>query len=362
MPGILTTPLRLSSLRAIAAGFAVFVGAACGSSDGVGPSSETVLPTDSVVAPVDSTIPVDSTVPAPGDSTAAPPTPVDSSTTAEAFDPTLDNSSPQPGIVFGTFTGMSTVLNPLHTGAVRGGITPTSTPKMLADAKAKGLRLVIKLSGGHESMVENADGTFSFAKWKTLVDRFKSVNLAPYIADGTIIGHFLIDEPNMAPRWGGKIIPQADVEAMARYSKQIWPSMTTFARVAPSWLASAPVTYTYLDAGWAQYQSSKGDPARWVAAEVTAAKSKRLGLMVGVNALAGGNGSSGIPRLKPSWPPPMSASELRASGTAMLNPSYACGFVLWTNYAAYNDRPDIKAALTELSVKAKAHVKTSCRQ
>jgi hypothetical protein len=331
----------------------------------VGPSTEAVVPTDSLAAPPDSTIPTDSTtpqdttIPAPGDSSAAP---VDSTTIGEAFVPSLDTSSPYPGIVFGSFTGLSTTLSPIHTGAMRGGITPDATPRMLAEAKAKGLRLVIKLSGGHESMVENADGTFSYAKWKALVDRFKTVNLAPYITDGTIIGHYLVDEPNIASRWGGKAIPQATVEAMAKYSKQLWPGMTTFARVAPTWLASSSISYTHLDAGWAQYQASKGDPARWIAAEVAAAKGKRLGLMVGLNALAGGNGSSGIPRVKSSWPPPMSASELRTNGTAMLNQSYACGFFLWTNYPSYYGRSDIKAAMTELAVKARSHVKTSCRQ
>jgi hypothetical protein len=357
MLGLLTSPFGSSNLRTFAGGLLVFLGAAC-AGDGVGPSPESVVPADSLAAPADSTIPADTTLPAPADSTGVPAAPpVDSSSIGE-----MDTSSPHPGIVFGTFTGMSTTLNTFHTGAVRGGITPTSTPKMLAEAKAKGLRLVIKLSGGHESMVENADGTFSYAKWKALVDRFKTVNLAPYIADGTIIGHFLVDEPNMAPRWGGKVIPQATIESMAQYSKQLWPSMTTFARVGPTWLASSTITYTYLDAGWAQYQSSKGDPARWVAAEVAAAKSKRLGLMVGINALAGGNGSSGIPRVQSNWAPPMGANEIRVNGNAMLNQSYACGFFLWTNKADYNARPDINAALTELSVKARAHVKTSCRQ
>ena len=108
---------------------------------------------------------------------------------------------------------------------------------------------------------------------------------------------------------GGKTIPQATLEAMAQYSKQLWPDMTTFVRVVPSWLAAAPVTYTYLDAGWLQYAWGKGDVATMVAAEVAAAKSKRLGLMVGLNVLQGGNGSSGI-RGTTSGNWAMSASEV----------------------------------------------------
>ena len=81
---------------------------------------------------------------------------------------------------------------------------------------------------------------------------------------------------------------------MAKHSKELWPTMATIVRVAPSWLASASVNYRSLDAGWTQYTSGKGDAAKWVASEAAAAKRKGLGLVVGLNVLDGGNGSSKI--------------------------------------------------------------------
>jgi hypothetical protein len=82
-----------------------------------------------------------------------------------------------------------------------------------------------------------------------------------------------------------------------------------------------------------------------------------------MNALDGGNGSSGIR----GWTKglySMSPTELRTYGTALLNNSYTCGFFLWTyQYGkTYYARADIKSAMTDLSNKAKAHAKTSCRQ
>ena len=358
----LWTLLSRRACRAIAGGLMLLIGAAC-SGDGVGPSAETLLPADSPAAPADRTAPTDSTLAPPSDSTlpgpdsAAPP-PADSNAITGIL---VDNISALPGIVYGQINMSSSLLSSVHTGTTQAVASTSGMLPVIVQTKEKGGKLMLKLSGGSASHVKNADGTFSFTKWKTVVDRFRGVNLAPYIADGTIIGHYLIDEPNMAHRWGGKQVPQATIEAMAKYSKQIWPSMLTIVRVVPTWLASAPVTYTYLDAGWAQYTAVKGDPTRWVTAEVSAAKSRGLGLVASMNVLDGGNGSSGI-RGYTSGKYSMSATELRSYGTVLLNQTYICGFYQWMYNASYYGRSDIKSAMEALSAKARAHTKTSCRQ
>jgi len=345
----------------------VLIGAGCGS-DSTALSSEAALPIDSAVtvptAPSDtSSIPPadtavttpdsatsDSTVPPPGDSTGSGGTVI----------PDLDASS-LPGITFGTFTMPTSYLSSVHNGTHLGGpLSPSNIVSVLTATRSKGGRIVIKLCKGSDSYVKDADGNFSLTKWKALVSQYRNVNLAPFIADGTILGHFLIDEPHRTAKWG-RVIPQATIEAMAAYSKQIWPTMPTMVRVVPSWLEAAPVTYTHLDAGWLQYTANKGNVTTLVTAEVAAAKRKRLGIVVGINVLDGGNGSSKIP----GWTRgqyAMSATELRTYGTALLNQSYACAFFNWSHGTSYYGRTDIKAAMAELSAKAKIHTKTSCRQ
>jgi hypothetical protein len=337
---------------------AVAVAAGCGGNDGLSPSEE--LPATAAPAATDSTaVPLDSTL-LPVDSTGLVPDSAAGITTMSAL-----AAGTQPGIVFGSWFMSISDLTTVHNGSVQGGtLSPSNILSFLAGARAKGARVVIKLCKGRDSYVQNADGTFSFTKWKALVDQYKGVNLTPYITDGTILGHFLIDEPALARRWGGKVIPQATLEAMAAYSRQLWPGMTTFARVSAIWLANSPVIYRHLDAGWLQYAHGKGDAVKLVAAEVAAARSKGLGLVVGLNVLDGGNGSSGI-RGTYSGRYAMSASEIRSYGTALLNQSHSCGFYNWTyNYfgPTYYSRPDIKSALSELSTKARNHVRTSCRQ
>jgi hypothetical protein len=99
----------------------------------------------------------------------------------------------------------------------------------------------------------------------------------------------------------------------------------------------------------------------YVSREVTSAKNKRLGLMLGLNVLDGGNGSSGIRGFRSSkWA--MSASEVKTYGLALLGNSYACGFAMWKYSSSYYGRSDIKSAFSTLSTKAKAHSKTSCVQ
>jgi hypothetical protein len=340
--------------RGFALSIALLVLAGCGGADRMSPSdtpTTTALPADSTSA-VDSThLPADSTL-----------IPVDSLLSVDSVPGVSTLTGTAPGIAFGAVQLPTNLLTSVYTGTLVGGqIDPTTVLTWLSAARAKGARMVIKLCKGNDSYVKNADGTFSFTKWKALVDRYRSVNLGPYIADGTILGHYLIDEPHRTARWGGKIISHATLEAMAKYSKQIWPGMTTFVRVAPSWLAGVSTTYTYLDAGWLQYESWMGSVSTKITAEVAAAKRKGLGLAVGLNVLDGGNGSSKIA----GWTRgkyAMSATELRTYGSALLSQSHTCGFYNWMHNATYFGRTDIKSAMADLSYKARVHVKTSCRQ
>jgi hypothetical protein len=344
---------------------ALTLAAACDGSDKLSPSSDTPVATTPVTGDSAASVPTDSSATTPIDSTSMVP---DSSSVLDSTGAPLATSfalGTQPGIVFGSYGMTATDLNSIHTGILNGGaITETNVGSLLAAIKAKGGRLVLKMCMGSDKYVQNSDGTFSLTKWKALVDRYKKANLAPYIADGTLLGHFLIDEPGRTAKWGGKIISQATVEAMAQYSKNIWPTLPTLVRVVPSWLASAPVTYRALDAGWLQYGYGKGDPAQMVASETAIAKQKGLGLLIGLNILDGGNGSSRVHGWTTGkWA--MSASEIKSYGTALLNQSYACGFFNWTYQffgPTYYARSDIKSAMATLSTKAKAHARTSCRQ
>jgi hypothetical protein len=263
------------------------------------------------------------------------------------------------GIVLASSQLPVSSLGSLHTGTILPS-TPSNILSYLSQVKGRGGRVLVKLYGS-EKAIENEDGTFNFDKWKSMVSRYRTINIGPYITD-TIVGHYFIDEPNYPSRWGGKMIPQATVEAMAKYSKQLWPTMATIVSAPPAWFASTSLTYTYLDAAWAMYLREKStDPVGWAARQVTLAKKKGLGLFGGLNVLDGGNGLSGMRGTVPrGWN--MTASELRTYGSAILAQSYICGFSMWRYSSTYYSKSDIKSAMAELSTKARNHAKTSCRQ
>ncbi len=350
MSGLPRLKYRDVCVHAVAGCLLVAFSAGC-VEDELGPTATAALPVDSAAV---------AAAPLAADSAAVTLEPV--ATTDELAAATYAPKSRSPGVVFGTFDLDQSLLNNVHTGWMQGGaVSPENVLAKLAATRAKGGRAIIKMSMGHDRYVQNGDRTFSVTKWKALVDRFKKVNLDPYIADGTLVAHYLMDEPHRTVRWGGRIVSQATLEEMAKHSKRNWPNLTTVVRVVPSWLGSANVNFVHLDAGWAQYAVGKGDAARWAASEAAAAKRKGLGLVVGLNVLDGGNGSSRIRGTQSRWWA-MSASEIRSYGAAMLSQSHACGFYMWMHQSTYYNRSDIKSAMAEVSSKARSHPQTSCKQ
>jgi hypothetical protein len=264
------------------------------------------------------------------------------------------------GIVFASSALTVSQINSVHTGLVETP-TPSNILGFLSQLRQKNGRVLLKLAGS-ESSYKNPDGTFNLTKWKAQVDRFRNVNFSSYITDGTIVAHYMVDEPHYKGRWGDHTIPGATLEEAAKHSKLRWPNLPTVVSAPANYLASAPVTYVNLDAAWATYRAkTSSDPAGWLAQQVSRAKSKKLGLIAALNVLDGGDGSSGIRGTQPrTWA--MSAAELKKYGTALLAQSYICAFSMWRYDATYYGRSDVKTAMSGLSAKASSHARTSCRQ
>jgi hypothetical protein len=248
------------------------------------------------------------------------------------------------GIPFGTFAQPTSVFGDRYNGAMR-NIYPENLLSELKAIKERGGKVVLNLAGAPPRYTDGS-GNFSLTMWKASVDRHKNVDFSTYIQDGTVIGNFLIDEPNDPANWNGKPVPESTVEQMAEYSKSRWPGMPTIVRARPEYLTG---TYRYLDAAWAQYHSRFGDPARFIAENVAQAKSKGLALVVGFNILKGNDGSK------------MTASQIESWGSAFLADAYPCAFLSWTYDQAYMGRSDIGQALGYLSAKARNRATKSCR-
>jgi hypothetical protein len=265
-----------------------------------------------------------------------------------------------PGIAFGPQQLPEHLFGAVYTGTVR-IVSPRNAVSILEAARAARARVILNLSTTKAS--QDADGSFNLERWKARVDRFTRIDFEPYIADGTLLGHYLMDEPHSPNNWNGKAVPFSDIEEAARYSKARWPSMTTFVRTHPDFLAGAPFTWAYVDAAWAQYTARRGDVRAYLEENVASARSLRLGLVVGMNVLTGGSSDGGTRGSQEgTWA--MSASQIRAWGSILAAEPYACAFSIWKydkNNPAYLERPDVQAAMAEVSQIATNRPRASCR-
>jgi hypothetical protein len=211
---------------------------------------------------------------------------------------------------------------------------------------------------GNEQYLRDANG-FSLTLWKQRVDRFRTVDLQSYIDDGTILGHFIMDEPSDPSNWSGHTVSLPVIEEMARYSKEIWPTMPTMIRTWPYYLKGFP--FHYLDAVRFHYLDRFSPLDGFLEKNMADARSLGLAIVGGLNVLNGGSKDSGIPG-RASGKNGMSADEIRSWGDRFLQEPDLCAFLLWEYDESYLNRPDIKAALQELAEKARNYPARSCRK
>jgi hypothetical protein len=250
------------------------------------------------------------------------------------------------------------------TGATVYTAQPESLLTRLETARRLNLRLYISFSGS-APFIRDANG-FSLTLWKQRVDRFRGLDLQSYIDDGTIAGHFLLDEAEDKSNWNGKVVPVELIEQMAAYSKAIWPTMPAIVRAFPAYLATYSGKYDHLDGVRVQYHARFGDLDQFI--ESNARLSQQLGLIMvgGLNALRGGGPESGLLNpgdggdKKPKYY--MNANQLKTWGKRFLSEPDLCGFLLWEYDSAYIARPDISAAISDLAQQARGLPNKSCRK
>jgi hypothetical protein len=250
------------------------------------------------------------------------------------------------GIPIGTFALPDSWLGSRYNGYA-GPISPGHLMEELSRVKARGGKVIINLAG-NQKYYTDAAGNFSLTKWKQRVDRYRGVNFGKYITDGTIIGHFMIDEPNDPANWNGRLVSASTLEEMGRYSKQRWGGMATIVRAHPNYFSKNP---RYVDAAWAQYLHRRGNVYDYINKQVSDAKNRGLALVVGLNVLKGGspNGTK------------MTASEIKSWGGAMLGSSYPCAFISWKHQSSYVSQNSIEDAMSYLRRKAQNRSTKTCR-
>ena len=251
------------------------------------------------------------------------------------------------GIPIGSAAQPNSAFDGRYNGALR-NIYPQYLARDLSAIKSRGGKTALMMAGP-DYLYKDADGHFSLTKWKARIDRYRNTDFDSYIKDGTLIGHYMIDEPNDPANWNGRPISGETLDEMARYSKSRWPNLPTIVRTYPSYLEKwAP--YRYVDAAWAQYVERKGNVNDFIDDNVASAKRQGLALIVGLNYLRGGPDKR-----------PMTASQVKSWGGALLSSTYPCAFISWKYNDNYLSTSSMRDAMSYLRNKAENRATKSCR-
>ena len=120
----------------------------------------------------------------------------------------------------------------VFTGAI-GSVSPSALVARINEARRRGVNLMTAMTGGHKPYLTN--GVFDMAKWKAKMDAYNTPAIkqavAAAVADGTLIGNSVMDEPHVkglgdGNTWGPEgTMTKARVDEMCGYVKAIFPTL-----------------------------------------------------------------------------------------------------------------------------------------
>ena len=108
------------------------------------------------------------------------------------------------GIAFGPYHLPTGSFGPDNSATLRSA-SPLALLADLEAARRAGTRVILSFVG-NERRYKDDKGHFSLARWKGRVDRFRGFDISSYIQDGTVIGHYILDEPHDASNWAGTVV------------------------------------------------------------------------------------------------------------------------------------------------------------
>jgi hypothetical protein len=359
-------------LRTLAAVFILTSGCALGSA---GESPAEVAP-EAATHDEDTAIAVDSGN-AEGDAS-----PEDTS----VIDPPADAPPPaaKKGIPFGpsglweTTTSIHAVGSASFTASVD-GVTAATLVDRLAAARKKGLRILINMTGGgHENYL--TDGVFDLAKWRARMDTYNTpaikAAVAAAVADGTITGNSVMDEPHVSGggdgnTWGPPgTMTKARVDDLCSYVKKMFPTLQV--GVAHGHDVFEPTkSYKVCEFIIAQYSVRKGDVMAWRDAALAMGKRDGHAIAFSINILSGGeqaerDGKWDCPLTttggRGTYEPNcrMTAAQVLAFGK-VLGPA-GCVFNMWRYDDSFMSKADNQKAFADLATLLAAAPAKECRR
>jgi hypothetical protein len=230
-------------------------------------------------------------------------------------------------------------------------------------ARAKGIRLLLLLTGGSHDRYKT-DGVFDMAKWTAAVDKFDTPAIrdaiAAGVADGTIIGNSVMDEPQQSGTtikdWGPPgTMTKARVDSMCGYVKNIFPTLPV--GVGHDHNAFEPTkSYFVCEFFMTQYAHRKGNINTWRDGGLAMATRDRLEIIYSLNLLDGGvqdkdgtydcAGTGGLGTHGRNCR--MTADQVREWGKLL--GQVGCALFAWRYDGTYFAKPENQSAFSEVAI------------
>jgi hypothetical protein len=241
--------------------------------------------------------------------------------------------------------------------------SPQNVVSLIAGARAAGQKLFLALTDGGAAQY-SAEGAFDLAKWQARIAQYNTPAIAAAIAagvaDGTVLGNSLMDEPENR-NWGG-VMTKPLLDSMAAYAKEYFPTLPMGVNHGPSgyyqWRPSEHYRVVDYVLNQYSYWVTKGDAAAWRGQVLAQARLDGVAVAFSMNILDGGedaprNGTwscpSGTSAGHGTHDPEcrMTATQIRDWGET-LGPA-GCAMLMWRYEDDAMGRPDNQQAMRDVA-------------
>ncbi len=272
------------------------------------------------------------------------------------------------GVPFGPFalwtgTQPSAAATPVAFTASQNYTSPDNVVALIASARAARQRLILVLTGGGPAQYSTG-GTFDFRKWRARMDQYDTAPIraaiAAGVADGTVLGNSIMDEPEHR-HWGG-VMTKPLLDSMAAYGKRAFPTLPMGPSHGPNgyYLWRPAERYRVVDYVLNQYNYwvTTGNAAAWRDKVLAQAKLDGVAVAFSMNILDGGQNAArdgawscptGTSAGRGTYEPAcrMTATQIRDWGTT-LGPA-GCAMLMWRYDSAAMGREDNQRAMRDVA-------------
>lgn len=240
-------------------------------------------------------------------------------------------------------------------------------------ARTRGVRLVLVMTGGSHDRYKS-NGVFDQAKWEAAMNAFDTPAIrdavAAGVADGTIIGNSVMDEPQQSGTtvkdWGPPgTMTKVRVDQLCGYVKGIFPTLPVGVGHDHSTFEPGN-SYQVCEFFMTQYASRKGIVTAWRDAALALAARDGMAVLFSLNLLDGDPqdrngawdcpGTGGVGTHSPNCR--MTPAHVREWGK-VLGPA-GCALVSWRYDTVFMAKPENQAAFSDVAIALARLSRTAC--